>query len=232
VYAQACAAVPELAGFLAGGSVGGAVLADPRWLAQRLTQAGARWSLEDRRVVATIWWYSASSTLLAPPVVTLAVAGRAADPGLADLTVHVRPDSYLGAARARALLDGGPAELGEAIRAAFDPIIAGLAQASGAAVRPLWAIATDSLATWALRAGTATGTVEKTAELSRAVARGVGPVMPLPRYVDVAPSRRYVRRASCCLIYAVPGCDKCTACPRQTPAERLRRLSVHALAMP
>ncbi len=307
VYARACAAVPELAAFVAPGSLPGAVLADPRWLDDRVTAAADKWSVADRRAVGTIWWYSASSTLLAPPVTTLVVAGRAADPALDGLTLGLRPDGYLSGARARALLPTGPdpaaapspaaasasaraaaaasspaaasasavarglaaggvggaaaavpglaaggvggaaavaprlaaaglasgaGVLGEALRGALGAVIAPLSEVSGATERALWAIATDSLATWALRAGAATADVDRAVDVSLAVARAVGPVMPVPRYVEipVTPPRRYVRRASCCLIYEAPDCDKCTSCPRRPPADRLQRLTAHALS--
>ena len=93
-----------------------------------------------------------------------------------------------------------------------------LASASGASPRALWAIATDSLANRVLWAGGAES-------VARMVAAAVGPELPVPRYVEVS-GRLVVRRASCCLIYQAPGMEKCTSCPRQTPAERLRRLTL------
>lgn len=231
VYARAVAAVPELATLTAAGSPSydAVVLTDPGWLAERVADAARLWSVPDRRVVGTLWWYSASSVLVAPPVTTLLVAGHAV--GLTALRVHLRPDGYLGGGRAGELLDGDAARLGRALRDSFGPIITPLARVSGAGERALWAIAADSLGTWALRAGTAVGTAGRGSALAEAVAAGAGAVLPVPRFVDVpgpaGESRRYLRRASCCLIYVVPDCDKCVSCPRQPPEERLRRLAAH-----
>jgi hypothetical protein len=43
--------------------------------------------------------------------------------------------------------------------------------------------------------------------------------MPRPRFTDVA-GTRFVRRASCCLLYRLPGEGMCTACPGRPPAHR------------
>ena len=42
----------------------GSVLTDPRWLARRVENTGRRWNHGDPRVNGTLWWYSASSTLV------------------------------------------------------------------------------------------------------------------------------------------------------------------------
>lgn len=230
VYARAVAAVPELAAMVDPGAavLDAAVLTDPGWLAGRIAETGRRWRVADARVVGTLWWYSASSTLVAAPVTTLLVAGKAVD--VAGLAIYLRPDGDLGGGRASGLLDGGPVRLGRALRESLGAVIAPLAAVSGATERALWAITADSLGNWALRAGTALGTVEQGTELAIAVARGIGAVMPVPRFVDIG-TRRYVRRCSCCLIYVAPGCGKCTSCPRQTPDERLRRLTAHARSL-
>jgi ferric iron reductase protein FhuF len=89
--------------------------------------------------------------------------------------------------------------------------------------RPLWAIATDSLADRLLALGRAVGDVPRVTALAAPLADAVGPPLPAPRYEDVA-GRRFVRRASCCLLYRVPGWPLCTACPRRAPAERRRLL--------
>lgn len=215
--------MPELARLAAAGPLDGALLTDPAWLAGRVAEAGRSWSVADPRVVGTLWWYAASSALLAPPVVTLLVTGRAVDPDPRGLTVGLRPDGYLGGGRTGRLLDG---DLGAAVRSGLGQIVGPLAAVSGAGERSLWAIAADSLGTWALRAGGPTAG----ADLARTVARAAG-VLPLPRFVDIPGRdgpRRYLRRSSCCLLYLAPGGDKCTACPRQPPAERLRRLTAHA----
>jgi len=233
VYARATAAVPELATLIAPGTpaLPGTVLSDAGWLADRLSDAARLWAVENRRVIGTLWWYAASSTLLAPPVIASLVAGRALDLEPAALTVWVRPDGYLGGGRTDRLLDDGSTHLGAAVRAHLGAIIRPLATVSGATEPALWAIATDSLSTWALRAGTAVGSVARGTGLAVAVARQAG-AMPAPRFVEVpgrdGTPRWYVRRCSCCLIYHLPGAELCISCPRQPPTERLRRLIAHA----
>jgi ferric iron reductase protein FhuF len=233
-YARAVAAVPELGALIAippdAAPLPGPLLADAGWLAERVAVAGDRWRIADPRVIGTLWWYAASSTLLAPPVITLLVIGRPVDLSLKTLTLYLRSDGYLGGGRTTALADADPERLGLALREHLGAVIAPLAAVSGATERALWAIAADSLANWALRAGYALGAVDRAEALAGAVAEGIGPVMPTPRYVDVSgpPTRRYVRRCSCCLIFELAGMDKCTSCPRQPPADRLRRLAAHA----
>ncbi len=221
VYARTVAAVPDLALVLGTGSLPGSVLADPEWLCARIADGRRSWAVDDPRVVGTLWWYMASSTLVGPPVATLLATGTAVDPALDAVQVDLRPDGYLGGARSGRVLGGDLSRLGSALRDAFTPVIEELARASGAGERSLWAIAADSLGGWALRAGAALNATDRATEVAVAVARGI---MPTPRFVDVG-KRRFVRRSSCCLIYVVPGCDKCTSCPRQTPDERLRRLA-------
>jgi ferric iron reductase protein FhuF len=224
VYARTVAAVPDLALVLGTGTLPGSVLADPEWLRARIADGRRSWRVDDPRVVGTLWWYMASSTLVGPPVATLLATGIAVDPALDAVLVGLRPDGYLGGARSGRVLGGDLTELGSALRDAFTPVIEELARASGAGERSLWAIAADSFGGWALRAGAALNATDRATGVAVAVARAIGPVMPVPRFVDVG-ERRFVRRSSCCLIYVVPGCDKCTSCPRQTPDERLRRLA-------
>ena len=85
--------------------------------------------------------------------------------------------------------------------------------------RPLWAIATDSLANQLLTLGRALGNVAAVTALAAPLAAAIGPPLPAPRYVDVGGSR-FTRRASCCLLVEVPGQAMCTSCPRRPPAER------------
>ena len=90
--------------------------------------------------------------------------------------------------------------------------------------RPLWAIATDSLAGRLLTLGRAVGAVPAVTGLAGpAGGGGRGRPCRVPRYVDVD-GARFVRRASCCLIYRLPGGPLCTSCPRRPPAERQRLL--------
>jgi hypothetical protein len=51
----------------------------------------------------------------------------------------------------------------------------------------------------------------------------------MPRYEDVG-GRRFVRRASCCLIDRTPGMPTCASCPSRPPVER--RSLLERLARP
>ncbi|SEL47148.1 (2Fe-2S)-binding protein [Rhodococcus maanshanensis] len=222
----------------------GSVLVDRDWLSARIVDTARRWACDDARVSATLWWYSASSTLLSVPASMLLATGLAPDPSLAGLTCTLRTDGYLGTVRSVAGIRDDEV-LADRLRAALDPIIAALSDLSGAGVRSLWAIATDSLGNRALDAGTALGSPALGSALAVRLADLIGPDLPRPRFVDVgrggpadadpraAPasgSRRVVRRSSCCLIYetepdpvAAEGV-KCTSCPRQQPSVRAARL--------
>lgn len=41
-------------------------MSDPAWIAARIGDTARRWGSADRRVNATLWWYSASSTISRP----------------------------------------------------------------------------------------------------------------------------------------------------------------------
>lgn len=201
----------------------GSVLTDPRWLSRRVADTGRRWNHDDARVNGTLWWYSASSSLVAAPLTMLATAGVAPDPRPGHLTVSLQPNGYLKAARSDRLL-GSVEEFGDALCKAHAEVIEALAEVSGAAQRALWAIATDSVANRALEAGRTVHDPNRGAELARAVCQP--PFLPV-RYIDVdgpERSRRFVRRSSCCLIYVATGGDKCVSCPRRKPGDRLAEL--------
>ncbi|KAA0918439.1 (2Fe-2S)-binding protein [Dietzia sp. ANT_WB102] len=205
----------------------GSVLADPRWLAQRVEDTGRRWSHDDPRVNGTLWWYSASSSLVAAPLTMLLVSGVAPDPRPKRLTVSLQPNGYLQAARSDRLLPSAR-EFADALAEAHAEVITTLATVSGAAPRALWAIATDSIANRALEAGRAGGDPDRGAELARTVCRP--PLLPA-RYVDVEGAnrvRRFVRRSSCCLIYVATEGGKCASCPRRAPEDRRAELSRRA----
>jgi hypothetical protein len=247
-YERVVAAIPSLrdATVPAPGAVEhpGSVLVDRDWLAARIADTGRRWACEDVRVSATLWWYSASSTLLSVPAAMLLATGLAPDPALDGLTCTLRPDGYLGTIRSEAGIRDDEV-LAERLDATLAPIIAALSELSGARVRSLWAIATDSLGNRALDAGTALGSPVLGSAMAVRLADLIGAQMPRPRFVDVgrggpagadpcsAPasgSRRVIRRSSCCLIYeterdpvAAEGV-KCTSCPRQQPSVRAARL--------
>lgn len=187
---------------------------EPTWLATQLAATARRYRLErPARTVGVLWWYSASSVLLGPPVESLVAGGPVADPALAATTLFLHPDGRVLDARSSGVVEARV--LGERLAGALSAAVSGVAAASGAPEPALWAIATDSLANRVLWAGGSEA-------VARDLARAVGS-MPAPRYVTVA-GTRVVRRASCCLIYQAPGEPKCVSCPRQHPDERRRRL--------
>jgi hypothetical protein len=188
--------------------VPGSSITDAGWLDARLA-AAARWYRHDHRpTIGVLWWYSASSALLGPPV-------EAFDPGLDCVTLTVNPAGLVLDARSDTRLsDAG--KLGRRLEEMLSACVGAVSARSGAPVRALWAIATDSLANRVLWAGGSPAQAET-------LAAAVGPELPVPRFVEVS-GRLIVRRASCCLIYQAPGQAKCLSCPRQPPGERLRRM--------
>jgi ferric iron reductase protein FhuF len=184
-------------------------LADPAWVAAVVRRRGG-----DPRVAATVWWYSASAVLLAPPLAGL-VAGRPLSARLADTALWLSPAGLPVAA-----VSSAPAgDLGAELRGSLAAVVGAVADAGGVRPRPLWAIATDSLANGLLGLGRAVGDVAGATALAARVAAAVGPPLPAPRYEDVA-GTRFTRRASCCLVDRLPGGSLCTSCPRRPPGER------------
>ncbi|WP_116450108.1 (2Fe-2S)-binding protein [Blastococcus litoris] len=191
--------------------VPGTALADPGWTARQLRGPS------DPRVAATLWWYSVSSVLVTPSLAGL-VVGSPLSARLDDLSVAFsagRPVAAVSSAR------GG--DLATDLRASLAAVVAAVAEAGSARERPLWAIATDSLANRLLALGQALGDVGRATGLAAPLAAGVGPPLPPPRYEDVA-GRRFVRRASCCLLDRVPGMPTCLSCPNRAPEERRQLL--------
>jgi ferric iron reductase protein FhuF len=195
--------------------VPGVVLADPVWTAQVLTARAVRQRTEDRRVLATVWWYSVSSVLLTPVLAGL-VTGVRLSARLADTTLHELAGHVPVAATARA---GSGPDVGVELRTTIAAVVAAVAEAGRMRERPLWAIATDSLANRLLAVGRAVGDVPAATALAAPLAAAVGAPLPAPRYLDVA-GVRFTRRASCCLLYRVPHEVLCTSCPRRDPRQR------------
>jgi ferric iron reductase protein FhuF len=189
-------------------------LADPGWTADRVTALGQRYRSDDRRVLATVWWYSASAVLLSPALAGRAV-GRPLSARLADTTLSALAGGTLVAATSAAR--GG--DLAAELRAALAAAIGAVAEAGGVRPRPLWAIAADSIGNRLLALGRALGDVPGVTALAGPLAAAVGDPLPVPRYVDVA-GVRFVRRVSCCLLYRLPPEPLCTSCPRRPAAER------------
>ncbi len=191
------------------------MLAEADWLSARVDETARTWECSDRRVIGTLWWYMATSTLLEVPLRELAMSAGAPDPALQALTCTVRPDGSLATVQFTARLDGISAFAAE-LRRTLDSIIGALADVARAGEPSLWAIASDALGNRALESASDPDTG---AELALAVAAEIGEAMPTPRFVDVS-GRRFVRRGSCCLIYETAKADKCISCPRRAPEER------------
>jgi hypothetical protein len=190
-------------------------LADPHWTAEVLTARAERQRTDDRRVLATVWWYSVSSVLLTPVLAGL-VTGVSLSPRLADTRLHLLAG---GLPVAATTTSGAGHDLVAELRTTVAAVVAAVAEAGRMRERPLWAIATDSLANRLLALGRAVGDVEAATALAGPVAAAVGAPLPVPRYVDVA-GVRFTRRASCCLLYRVPHEAMCTSCPQRDPAHR------------
>lgn len=193
-------------------------LADPGWTAEVLAARGEIAGSAVSRVLATAWWYSVSTVLVTPALAGL-VVGVPLSARLEDISVSLLPGVQPIAAVARA----GDGDLAADLRASLRAVIAAVAEAGRMRERPLWAIATDSLANQLLALGRAMGDVQSATALAGPLAAAIGPPLPAPRYVDVA-GARFARRASCCLMYLLPGGSLCTSCPRRPPADRLVRL--------
>lgn len=200
-------------------------LADPGSTAEVLARRARSQGTTDLRVLATVWWYSLSSVLLTPPLAGL-VTGIPLSARLEDLSVSVLPGPLPVAAVARG---PGSGDLAADLRASLGDVVAAVAEAGRMRERPLWAIATDSLADRLLVLGRAVGDVGRATALAAPLAAAVGPPLPAPRYEDVGTSR-FVRRASCCLLDRTPGMPTCTACPHRRPGER--RALLERLARP
>jgi hypothetical protein len=191
------------------------LLADPDWTARVLAARAARQRTDDRRVLATVWWYSVSSVLLTPVLAGL-VTGVSLSARLADTRLSVLAGDVPVAATAAS---GAGRDLADDLRTTIAAVVSAVAEVGGLRERPLWAIATDSLANRLLALGRAVRDVPAVSALAGPLAAAVGAPLPAPRYVDVA-GARFVRRASCCLLYRVPHEVVCTSCPRRDPAQR------------
>jgi hypothetical protein len=189
------------------------LLAEPDRVTE-LIEARTPLRTADPRVAATVWWYSASIVLLSPALAGL-VTGVPLSGRLADTSLVFRPDGLPVAAVSGSGTDDVAGELRETLTA----VVAAVAVAGRMGERPLWAIATDSIANQLLALGRALGDVPAATAHAAPLATAIGPPLPVPRYVDVA-GARFTRRASCCLVVELPGGALCTSCPRRTPAER------------
>jgi ferric iron reductase protein FhuF len=194
--------------------VPGPALADPAWTAEVLTARARHQGTDDRRVLATVWWYSVSTVLLTPALAGL-LTGRPLSARLVDTTVALLPGSQPIAAESSA----SGRDTGSELKETLEAVIPAVATAGRMRERPLWAIATDSLANQLLALGRALGDVPTATALAAPLAAAIGPALPEPRYVDVGRSR-FTRRASWCLLCELPGGPICTSCPRRPPSQR------------
>ncbi|MCA0144770.1 (2Fe-2S)-binding protein [Blastococcus sp. LR1] len=184
-------------------------LTDPAWLAELPALRSG-----DPRVAVTVWWYSASAVVMAPVLAGLAV-GRPLSARLEDTTVFLGPGS-----RPVAAVSGAPdADPAGGLRECLEAVIPALAEVAGMRERPLWGIATDSLANGLLSLGRALGDVPAVTAVAVPLARAIGSPLPEPRYTDVA-GVRFVSRVSCCLVDQLPHGSTCVSCPNRLPAER------------
>ncbi|MFC4000662.1 (2Fe-2S)-binding protein [Prauserella oleivorans] len=203
--------------------VSATVLADPAWLREDLGRAARLYGAVGDRVLGTIRWYSASSVLVAPALEPFVHTGTARDPALDAVVLDVHPDGRYLDAHSERVLGRDTEALGAALARAIGQAVDALATVCGATPQSLWAIAADSIANRLLWAGSAVGDAERAMRLADELGEVIDRPMPRPRFADVG-GRPVVRRTSCCLIYEIPGGQKCASCPRQTPAERERRL--------
>lgn len=245
IYRRMAAAVPFFEDLSAYPETAPALLmTDPEWMHERVVDTARRWGSTDSRVNGTLWWYSASFTLVGIPIGTGLVTGFAADPSLDGGRIFLRDYGYLGgfAAGSVIAIARSIGELGSAMYRSLNPVIKVLAEVSGVREHALWAITTDSIANRSLDSGTGWERGSAFAAGLIDVLRQEGAAIPVPRFVDVDrggtavrvsnPStpvlprrRRFTQRASCCLIYEVPGESKCTSCPKRAPEDRARALA-------
>jgi ferric iron reductase protein FhuF len=214
----------------------GSLLTDESWLAARVDQTGRQFGCAERRINATLWWYSSSVVLLGPVVHALVTSGAGRELSPSVLRFTLLSSGYLERVIPGPELPAGPAALGRHLDEVLAAMIEPLARTGQATERSLWAIAADSLATRVLAETSVTpGGTDRAPQIATAVAEAAARLRPRPRYQDVsgrpdAPARRYVRRGSCCLLFRVPA-GLCISCPKQTPADRLERLQQHARTM-
>ena len=226
IYSEAAERVAGLGEYLQGPfDLEASNMLDGDWMRDRVADTGKRWNCTDARVNGTLWWYSASSTLAFVAVATAMVTGEAADPALDGARCFLRPNGYLGGVLSENTIS--VPELPAALEQVFAGIIGALSEASGARVRALWAIASDSIANRCLDVGAALGDRLRGSSFAEELVAHMTSPLPAPRFVDVG-GRRFTRRCSCCLLYVTEGADKCTSCPRRTPLDRLHGLEIAA----
>jgi ferric iron reductase protein FhuF len=197
-------------------------LTDPDRLAAVVAAHAALYGDASTGVVTTLWWYLASAVLAGPPAAG-ALAGVPLSADIDDLDLYLGPAGLPAAAVSRG---SGPDDPGPALGATLGRLIGTCCVVGGLRPRPLWAIATDSLATRLLALGRARGDRNRATSLARELVASSGAPVPAPRFVDVD-GARFLVRGSCCLIYRAGG-ELCTSCPRRPADERLAGLRLAA----
>ncbi|MGW6332003.1 (2Fe-2S)-binding protein [Nocardia rhamnosiphila] len=219
-------------------AVSGRMLTDESWLAARIAELGASWRTDSVRVSTTLWWCMTASALAEQVVGALAQQRPMAAPDLDRLALILRADGSVervgidtpapdaagatpghGVSAADSGIEATEADIGVALRETLTAVIDRLTAVSGVRGPALWAMVTDAVGSWAVDAGQP--------PIGRRLAEAIGTALPEPRFVEVA-GRTFVRRASCCLVYEAPGCDKCVSCPKRRPHEREALLADYA----
>jgi len=212
---------PDQCGFLIAAEhehlVGAESMTDTDWLDEQLRLRARRWSTDDSRVLATLWWYSASAWVISPTLASLALGNQVLSCGVDDLALHWLPDSRItGATSSRVLPPEDPiTAAATSLSGLYKRVIPAVADRAGISHRPLWAIASDALATRLLVIGRAIGDVERVTSLLAPLFDAMGPLLPRTTYTggrnEITP-----KRISCCLLYLAPGQSMCNSCPRLT----------------
>jgi ferric iron reductase protein FhuF len=226
--ADTLAAIPDSARYLLARpgdtELPATVIQDREWLAGQIQLRGEIWGIDDRRILATLWWCSASTMLVTPGILAIATDGTCLSPRLEHIVIHHQSSSrFSGSHGTEAMpdddLDAFAAELRSTLGTVIDQLGPYLPRP-----RPLWAIASDAIADRFLWAGQRTRQQGPATFYASRVITSIGAPMPQPRYVDVPPlpqgttaeaaAQLRIQRNSCCLLYRVPRQSPCRSCPR------------------
>lgn len=186
---------------------------NPTWLEAQIRLRGERWGTDDRRVLSTLWWYSASAWTVGPTLASLAAGEAILSAEVEDLVIHWLPDGRITGATSTRLARVGGSRVETAartLRGLFEHVLPLLAAQAGMRERPLWAISADALAgrlLWLERAWPGDA-----APLLEPLTEAIGAPLPRPRYTGTGPDAA-TRRCSCCLLYRAPEQRMCGACP-------------------
>lgn len=209
--------------------VPGTSMLDRTWLSEQIVLRGQRWSTDDPRVLATLWWYSASVWTIGPTLSSLALFDTVLSADPEDLDLHWLPDSRLtGAHSSRLVVTTNSIDTaGQTLRGLYEQVIPLIAEVGRMRERPLWAIAADSLANRLLWLGRAVGEVDRITGLLDPITDAIGPTLPRARYARTDDhDAMHPHRCSCCLLYLAPQQQKCASCPKGGALRETTRQSV------